>query len=439
MDFLFMCEIPTREEEAIVLICEELKKRGYSADYIYWDGMKKKYREKVKVFVTNRVITIDEIARYIVPCVGFVEKVVNLRWEQIYYTLQQERERKDIERLCETSKTFNYFCWGPFYYDRLFAGGINSRYLHKCGNLKMDFLSDEVQNYFESREILFEKYGVDSSKKVVMFVSSFYLVNPTKEDFDRYAQRVGIRYANARMEFEKNTQAQILKWFEYILSNFDEYEIIYRPHPAMDENPKIYSLKDDYKSFHIISDESLQQWIKVVDIVCLINSTSITDCYFAKKRCLTLRPMQLLQEDETVLFKSNKKITTMEEFVYELKNENVINDSAMDEFFYKNEELSYIKWADELEKIIKNSQYNVVWDNKERKQIGELSKRYRKKYKRIERTNIIKNALCLLGFTKFKNKYYVSLNLWQEKRKISQTRSKQRPLIIRKIKRIFID
>ena len=93
IDFLIMYEIGTREFEGISLLGNELKKRGYTIDYLSFDKVMhneyinqhrhlKKYKNNVKVVLMPSVYHNTELSNIVYYVCGKVKKIVNLRWEQ---------------------------------------------------------------------------------------------------------------------------------------------------------------------------------------------------------------------------------------------------------------------------------------------------------------------------------------------------------------------
>ena len=89
IDFLIFYVVKNRELESIVLLGEELKNKGYRVDYFSFfeldNGKKiKAVRNKVKVAIMPSLYHNNEIMNIVYSVAGRVDKIINLRWEQVY-------------------------------------------------------------------------------------------------------------------------------------------------------------------------------------------------------------------------------------------------------------------------------------------------------------------------------------------------------------------
>ena len=81
VDFLITSQVVPREENGCILLREELRRRGYTAEYLrYPRGYWRKYKNNVKVLIKNGQFSTDWLmARDTYSVVGAIEKCVSRR------------------------------------------------------------------------------------------------------------------------------------------------------------------------------------------------------------------------------------------------------------------------------------------------------------------------------------------------------------------------
>ena len=305
VDFLFLSEVPQREERSLILLTEELKRRGYTAEYLlFGEWGNRRYKKKIGVLVVNSCFDRHALEHTIYTIAGKMNKVVALRWEQIPSSHYEESEDSfEAERISQTAKTFNTFAWGDDYYERMVECGIERKYIHKTGPIFMDLLRPEFRNIFKSREYITKKYDIPSDKKILLFISDFFILDLTKEEYDYYIKLYGVKDMELLIEFEKKTQKILLEWFERLLSDKAcEWVIVYRKHPGVKEGTKAIELSRRKEGFYYISDFSAQQWITIADKVATVQSTMVSDTFFFGKDILIVRPFDVPKHFDSPLY-----------------------------------------------------------------------------------------------------------------------------------------
>ncbi|MEG2083569.1 MAG: hypothetical protein RRY38_03095, partial [Oscillospiraceae bacterium] len=96
------------------------------------------------------------------------------------------------------------------------------------------------------------------------------------------------------------SMAATLDWFDRLLCERDDIELIYRLHPSEWNSPLLDDLCAKHPRFRVISDYSIKQWVKTCETLITWMSTSIAEIYFAGKSCIILRPEPLFDDYDPV-------------------------------------------------------------------------------------------------------------------------------------------
>ncbi len=369
VDFLFLAEVTSREEKSLILLTEELKRRGYSAEYLLsgeWEG--RRYKKQPKVLVINSCFDMNSIEHTVYTIAGEMKKVVTLRWEQIETKEDRENgEGCEEKRIVETSKTFNTFAWGDDYYNRMIKIGMDEKYIHCVGPVFMDFLRPELKQVYYSQPTLKEKYHIPFNKKILLFISNFSVIDFQSENYIWNETHYGTEAANNILSVERKTQNAILEWFVQFLKDYgEEWVLIYRPHPGVQEGTKAVEISNKTEGFFFISDLSAQQWIVAADKIVTNVSTMISECYVSRKPVIVIRPYQLPDVMDTALYEGVEYLETYDRFVNAvLDDEYSINIPIFNKFYDITDIPSYIRISDELEEIYKCSTYDAIWNEDE--------------------------------------------------------------------------
>lgn len=366
-DFVFICEIKNRELESIILLKCELEKRGYSVYIVEtWEGQIHAIRlvdsKVVVAFALYKDTTIQFIRSFVKSC----EKLINMQWEQVYTNGDAKREflshdtsygirGKAVEAV--------HICWGENNYKRLTEKyGVDSSKAIMAGNVTLDFLRKEFASFYLSRDQLLSKYKIDCNCKVYMFVSSFSYVNmPNTLLSSPLYQNVGFNI-NEFAETSLKSQAILLEWFEVELEKHPDVTIIYRPHPAENDNEKLKLLENKYTNFRVIGELSIKQWIIIVDKIYAWWSTSVAEIYAAGKGCEILRPVTISRDAELEYLNESTFINTFEEFDDRFEDCNPefpIPDRIMKSYYLINDVPTYIRLVDAFERIIKDPLFDI--------------------------------------------------------------------------------
>ncbi|WP_295089931.1 surface carbohydrate biosynthesis protein [Ruminococcus sp.] len=382
-DVLILYEHKNREMESIILLKYELMRRGYkvkiSSVYKF-----KKFSElniNANVIVNFCLYGDVELNRYIYEFYGNKNKILNLQWEQVY-----ANERTYEKRIPSgNAKNAVHICWGKKQYDLLRACGCKNAML--TGPVHMDFLKPVFRNWYLDREKIFAKFGIDSSKKTLIFISSFttfYKTDEQMKDIQRFFSYDVFKFR----ELSINSRDKILSWFERLAKDNKDVNIIYRPHPGEIVDDKLKRLCSENSNIYCISEFSVKQWICSCDVLLNWLSTAGVEAFFAGKTEIFLRPFELEESMEYDMFNSACKVYDYDTFVRYVKDSNLIDqyykDHPRDEkilpYYLNDDGYAYLRICDIIEKMIKTEQYTISYEKSYR--VGRL-KKYFKEYVKI--------------------------------------------------------
>lgn len=366
MDFLIFYEHASRELENILMVKEELNKRGYSVGISHFclNGYGRNVLfAKPKVVVTPWLRSDDNIFRF-TRFSNKPSKIVNLQWEQIY-------NKKNIESgLAETqgqAKKVNHVCWGRASKDRLIKVGISIKNLKVTGAIQLDFGRKEFEYYYKTREELSGEFKIDSSKKWILYISSFAYATYSPDDIERLEQKWNMSYSEM-YEISKISRVKTLEWIKELLSNNSEIVFIYRPHPSEKIDDELLNYKEIYNDFFIIKDYSVKQWIKACDKINTWFSTSIAEIFYMGRECAIVRPYPLSEDIEVDIMKKAKFITNKDDFLkYNLLNncnekQFPVSKELMDYYYdYDDDIPSYVRVAEYLERVYSEKKYDTEY------------------------------------------------------------------------------
>lgn len=351
-------EHKAREMETVLLLSYILKKRGHKVkliqineqnriQYLFWHP---------DMIITPYLYGNFELFEYVYKIFGKVKKICNLQWEQVYNGTSKENKRTPKE----LARKAVHICWGEDSYDRLKMSGCKNAVL--TGAPQLDFLRKEFRGWYKERKDLFEEYGIDESKKTILFISTFTYFGLSDErmeelkkivDFDPYSFR----------ELTERTRDEVLNWFERILKDNSDVNIIYRPHPGELMDERINSFSKNNENFHIISDYSVKQWITTCDIILNWYSTAGVEVYFAGKANLFLRPFAFPHDMDFEMFTDACYISSYDELKKYIASPELINEYYLSHpieiklspYYLIDNECAYMKIISVIEKMINHN------------------------------------------------------------------------------------
>lgn len=366
IDFLIFYEVKNREFESIVLLGNELIRRGYKVEYLSFFQANdpkfiKKYKNKVRVAVMPSLYHDKEIIRFVYTFAGKVKQIVNLRWEQVY--TNKDESDPDCYYIPKGAARKAIHCnWGKRPQKMFADAGIDIDNLPITGPMQMDILSPCFEEYFVSKKDLFAKYNIPLDKPCILFISSFSFATQTEREIEQYINDIGkdkrekvrLMIDNMRLSYQ-----QTIEWLkEYVMTN--ECSIIYRPHPTENDTKLLDELKKNAGIF-VIKEGNVKQWIKCCDQVYTWISTSIAEAVFAKKNCAIIRPVPINYDEDVCIYRNADFITEKQTFIksFQNKRDNTNIDTKVINEYYDQDyhNLSYHRTADILEKALTDSKF----------------------------------------------------------------------------------
>lgn len=362
LDVLLVYEHKVREIETIIALKLLLEKKGLSVDIIWvrdYKRFKYFFYNKPKLIVTPYLYSNKEVYDTVISICGNMNKVLNLQWEQIF----NGKSTDTTNNPKEIAKYASHICWGDSSYNRLKSTGVQNLFL--TGAPQLDFLKPAFDDYFFSKEQLAKKYHLDIRKKWILFISSFSYYNLSDCELDEIQSFADFNVYDFRTLTIK-TKDEVIEWFKKFLSEHQDCQIIYRPHPAETNDEYLNNITNDNNAFRIISEESVKQWIKVSDVVLNWYSTSGVESYFAGKENYFLRPYTLSDDIEYKMYINSPKIKNYEEMVKVIYDENIgerkISQKVIDdinEFYLYTDEYACVNIVNKIIEMLKTKDYDI--------------------------------------------------------------------------------
>lgn len=222
-------------------------------------------------------------------------RLINLHQEQISspsYESVMLPVSQDAKNYC------HHFVWSNFFGEKIVNSGVDPSLVHVTGSMRLDNISSVNEN---NREIGKRKLGLefnlDPSKKWLLYAENRGWV----EDFSEaklqtlLSRGISKSVVLKRKELFQRSLSLTIKQINSIQDSFfQRFELIYRPHPGTTTNG-INNL-----NVKIISDLSIGDWLKAVDLVIVWSST----CAFeAEKACVpVVRHEAIANETEFITY-----------------------------------------------------------------------------------------------------------------------------------------
>ena len=232
-----------------------------------------------------------------------------------------------------------------------------------------DYYKPLLKGYFLSKDQLCKEYGLDSNKKIHLFISSFSYCETPDEVFK---QDIYQKLAYDILELKRiaiKSQKEVLLWYERIASTNPEIQFVYRLHPAEVGNLKLKELQNKYKNFCVIGERSIKQWILVADTITTWISTSLAEIYAAKKTCAVLRPVDIPAKTDNRLYWGSRYIKTYEEFSKFIEDDKKgkeipfpADEEIIRNYYTMDNEYSFNKICDVLEKVKNDPKYTFDYE-----------------------------------------------------------------------------
>ncbi|MFV0352852.1 MAG: surface carbohydrate biosynthesis protein [Oscillospiraceae bacterium] len=355
LDFLILYEHTVREYESILLLQEEMRRRGYSAEIRQLlDRKKLKYftYKKPKVLVASCLYDDEGLNSHVYNNVGKLNKVVNLHWEQM---LSDTQEAEPWFNFNGNAKKCVQTCWGEETRQRLIDHDVPPQNAPVTGAVMLDFLRPEFKGYYKDKAQLCAQHGLDASRPLWLYISSFGYASMDEAEVKELSDMAGTDFTQFAA-VNRSSMAQTLDWFDRYLTANPTVQLVYRRHPSEWNSPALAELEKKHEGFHVIFEDSVKQWVVAADEILIWMSTAIAEVYFAGKGCRVLRPEPIPHEFDPVIYKDAQYVTTYEGFA-SLAGKDAdfpIKPAIIEGYFDKGERAAYLRMADLLEGVHKN-------------------------------------------------------------------------------------
>lgn len=311
-EVLILIEHVARELESAVLVKYFMEKKGYS---VIIDSIK--FHKESKVLKYNPDIVIVPWA-YSNKEVDLFRSFLRENKKVIILNMHHEQlsnEGSDSFIIPqEDAKEILHLSWGSNFSEKLLQNGCDEKTIIQVGNPRLDFYKNKLIKISKSKSELAINNGLDETKKWILFIAnSFHLLTPNqiKINLDK-----GVDIED-QIEASIKNREEFLKYVDKYLSENDDVEFIYRPHPSfahIDENrEEIVSLEKKYKNFKCISKNSIRDWIINSELSISFHSTSVIECCISGNEFYLMRKFYL---------KENKDYKFFRDYEYTIKNYN---------------------------------------------------------------------------------------------------------------------
>lgn len=366
LDFLFVYEHKVRELENLCLLKYELDRRGYKTKIIHIEdaealkAMRPIYH--ARVVVTMACYQNASIEWHTKKYVKF-DKIIDLQWENIVFPMD-EKDTKAFKNYSGVAKEVVRVSWGEMNRKRMLeAAKMNPGKVKLIGHVGMDFLRDEFNGYYRSKEDVLKDYDISEDKKIFLFISPYFSDFHTEEYLVTMCKRFGEGWRSYYKDCMLPSKKIILEWMSQICEKREDVVFIYRPHPG-EVSEQADEMAEKFSNFKVIGDLSVKQWILISDKVYTGNSSTFVEAFFGKKMCYLLFPLPVPSDYELAFLKEADKISNFEDFEETTHNDErpfPVSEKLIDEVYTIDwEKPGYIKFADMAEEVIANSYYNLT-------------------------------------------------------------------------------
>ena len=362
-DILFTYQHKPREIEVLCLLKLELEKRGHTVDFTCTFKADRifSFFRKTRLVVSSAMYNDDVLWFMVYDIAGFVDKVINLQWEQVLSN-SDEADPSCFHNPNGYAREVLHLCWGEAPHNRIVSAGVPATKAPVIGAIHLDFLLPEFESYFLDRQNLALKFNLDSKKEWSIFISSFTMHNMTEEELNQLLEY----YGDEILELKRLTilsKMHILIWIESVLTEFPDKIFIYRPHPDETTDESLKEVEKKYKNFVIIPDLSVKQWIKCSDRIYTWYSTSVAEIEKAGKGFDILRPVEIPSVYDVSIYRGAKFLTSQDGFRSSLlaDHQEMPLDSTILHNYYRNNKSypAYMQAADLIESSLLSSENNM--------------------------------------------------------------------------------
>jgi len=308
LDFLIFYEHASRELENACYLAAILTKRGYKVKIINIRYLWRIFLNP-KVVITPYLYGDEDVHEFTGFINGRSRAIINLQYEQIY---NDARLASDFSKPTELSAQATHICWGAATKERLSQCGVSSINLPVTGAISMDFNLPELSPFLKTKEQLSGEFNIDNSKPWHLFISSFVYSSLSDSAIDGIEKK--IPGYGPFVEIARKSQNQVIEWIKSMALKHSDKVFIYRPHPNEFGTQIVTELEHSSDNIYVIPNYSIRQWVAVCEISSNWFSTSIADCFFARRPCCVLRPIEIPSNFEIKILEGCKFTSSLVEY-----------------------------------------------------------------------------------------------------------------------------
>lgn len=237
-----------------------------------------------------------------------------LSWEQFFYPGNAKAKSPRGPFACQY--VFHH-AWSDLYVAFLESCGVPRDHIRLNGQPVYALYSEPYRRYFESRESLARKYGLDPGRRWIFFPENYNWAFYSEGFLETFAAEAGHETVRAMRDFCRRSLKETLAWC-HEAGRSDDVEIILRPRPltplAQFREAAEWILPDLPRGLHFIQDETVREWTLAGDAVVSSHSTSLVEAAVAGKPAYMLEPVAIPPSLHAVWHEHAARIRTPEEF-----------------------------------------------------------------------------------------------------------------------------
>lgn len=287
-EVLFLVEHVARELDVAACLAARLKSQfGIEADirpyYLDFERNLAQYNPRVVVFPFFYGADVTHPTGYLArwPQAEFL----NLAWEQI---LMEVDIRVKTPRDAAARQQVYHLCWSTAYRDFLIARGVAPERLPITGNPVFKLYDLPYRAYFEPRQTLARRHGIDPDRKWILFPESYqyaFMHDSQLRSLIDTQNADGRLLEEARRYSERNIR-QLFVWMKELDAR-DDPVFIFRPRPSTPPRQAVDVVRriagGPLRNVAVVKAGSVREWILAADHVMSSHSTTLIEAALAGK------------------------------------------------------------------------------------------------------------------------------------------------------------
>jgi surface carbohydrate biosynthesis protein len=288
--------------------------------------------------------------------------IINLRYEQVYPRFFYENKFAYNHKYLE--KIFN-LVWGEFSYKKLIEINLEDRKIFRLGHPVFDFCREHSNIYYETKEDLSNKYGLNVEKRWVLFLSSLTINSLNANERLNFYTSNGFDKEQALtfIEISLKTKDKLIEDL-ISLSNERDYIVIYRPHPSEDISQIVDSSRADIQNFRIISELSARQWIYCSENIINWLSTSVVEAFMLQKKFVTYRPFEIPNVFDYDFIDKSEIINNYKDLLESVNNNKTHNLTRIKYYYDSSNRPAFVVLSENVKDLMENPSIKDKYDLK---------------------------------------------------------------------------